>query len=63
MEWRLVAGFNICSNSKFLEQMNNGLPLQQLESCNPIYSYTQYVMQCTSERIYLLIWSINSLFS
>lgn len=63
MEWRLVADFNICSSSKFLGQMNNDQPLQELESCNAVYSYTLYVMQCISERIYLLILSINSLFS
>jgi len=63
MEWRLVAGFNICSSSKLLEQMINDQPLYELESCNAVYSYIPYVMQCTSDRIYLLIWSINSLFS
>jgi len=63
MEWRLVAGFNICSSSKLLEQMINDEPLYELDSCNAVYSYTPYVMQCTSDRIYLLIWSINSLFS
>jgi hypothetical protein len=63
MEWRLVAGFNICSSSKCLEEMNNDQPLQELEFCSAAYSYIHYVMQCISERIYLLIWSINSLFS
>jgi hypothetical protein len=63
MECRLVAGFNICSSCKCLEDMNNDQPLQESESYNAVYSYTHYVMQCIAERIYLLIWSINSLFS
>lgn len=63
MECCLVAGFNICISSKCLEEMNNDQPLQELESCNAVYSYTHYVMQCIAEWIYLFIWSINSLFS
>jgi hypothetical protein len=41
-----VAGFNICSSSKFSEQISNDQPLQELESRNAVYSYTHYVMQC-----------------
>lgn len=63
MKWRLLAGFNICSTSKLFEQMINDQPLYELQSCYVVYSYTHYVMQCISERIYLLIWSINLLFS
>jgi hypothetical protein len=63
MEWRLVADYSICNKNKFLDQMNNYQPFQELESYNTVYSYTHYVMQGISERIYLLMWSINSLFS
>jgi len=51
VECCLVAGFNICISSKCLEEMNNDQPLQELESCNAVYSYTHYVMQCIAEWI------------